>query len=85
MYAGGLSTNNSLYYLYNGQNYWTMTPGEWYSTHSYAQVFYVHSNGSFNYGLVDNTARGLRPVINLRSDITVTSGNGTLDNPYVVQ
>ena len=27
---------------------------------------------------------GVRPVINLRSNIKITSGNGTSDSPYVV-
>ena len=30
------------------------------------------------------SAYGLRPVINLKADITFNSGNGTIDNPYVV-
>ena len=28
---------------------------------------------------------GVRPVINLKSDIEMTSGNGTVSNPYVIK
>ena len=46
-------------------------------------VFLVGYIGQLTSGLVTGTF-GLRPVINLRSDVTFSGGNGTLDNPYVV-
>jgi hypothetical protein len=84
MYAGGKNVDNDSYYLYNGQNYWTMTPHSWLvgTAASWVWAFYVHSTGYFNAYGVDNKF-GVRPVINLRSDIKI-SGNGTKDNPYVV-
>ena len=84
MYAGGKNVDNDSYYLYNGQNYWTMTPHSWLvgTAASWVWAFYVHSTGYFNAYGVDNKF-GVRPVINLRSDINI-SGNGTKDNPYVV-
>ena len=84
MYAGGKNVDNDSYYLYNGQNYWTMTPHSWLvgTVASWVWAFYVHSTGYFNAYGVDNKF-GVRPVINLRSDIKI-SGNGTKDNPYVV-
>lgn len=92
MYAGGLNTNNSSYYLYNGQKYWTMSPNQWYTFYGYACVFFVNENGYLNNyldgsitaGHVGN-AYGIRPVINLRSDIQIKAGtDGTLNNPYEV-
>ncbi len=75
---------NRSYYLYNGQPYWTMTP---YYTTNYpiAGVFFVSSDGYLTSTTVNETARGLRPVINLKADVIFSGGNGTLDNPYVVQ
>ena len=48
-----------------------------------ANVFRVNSNGNLDAPNVNNT-NGVRPVINLRSDIAISSGNGTSSNPYVI-
>ena len=72
---------NSSYYLYTGNYYWTMSP--YYFSGSYAGEFYVHSNGRNNFNYV-HSAYGVRPVLSLKSDITVT-GTGTQNDPWVVQ
>ena len=41
---------------------------------SYSQLFYYGTS-------VEN---GIRPVINLRSDVKIT-GSGTIEDPYIVQ
>ena len=83
MYAGGKFANNTAYYLYNGQNYWTMSPREWGGT--YAWVFVVYVSGSLSNTNVNGSTPGLRPVINLKADtLFATGGNGTQSNPYVV-
>ena len=82
MYAGGKFENNKSYYLYNGQNYWTMSPHRWYLGN--ASVFYVNTNGYASSENVGVSSAGWRPVINLRSDTTISSGNGTLSSPYAV-
>ena len=80
--AGGFagSSNNS-YYLYTGEYYWTMSPSDFYSTGG-ARVFIVTSSGYFGSDNVNN-ANGVRPVINLKADVTIT-GEGTSSNPYKV-
>ncbi len=85
-FAGGKNENNTSYYLYNGQYYWTMSPGRWHKTtnNAFAIVFYVDVYGNLGAYNV-SSSYGLRPVINLRSDVTFSSGNGTQSNPYVVQ
>ena len=85
-FAGGKNENNTSYYLYNGQNYWTISPGRWDGTNSDAVVFRVDSNGNLYYYYVSSTGPGLRPVINLKADTEFQAGgNGTQSNPYVVQ
>ena len=85
MYAGGKYENNTAYYLYNGQNYWTMSPFYWDSS-GLAYVFFVNADGYLNAYIVSGTSFGLRPVINLRSDtIFQAGGNGSLSSPYVVK
>ena len=79
-YAGGVfATNNTSYYLYTGQNYWTMSPSDCPT----ADVFYVDSSGQIFSTRVSNSV-GVRPVINLRADVTL-SGSGTTSDPYVVK
>ncbi len=84
MYAGGKVENNELYYLYNGQGYWAMSPGQWDSRTNEVYVCVVDSNGYLTRNYVGHTDTGLRPVINLKSDITFSGGNGEKDTPYIV-
>lgn len=82
-YAGGVvGTSNSSYYLYTGQYYWTMSPYRFYSS-GYVSVFDVYSSGHLDNHRV-NSEHGVRPVVNLKADITISSGNGTASNPYVI-
>ena len=81
-YAGGVwGSSNQSYYLYTKQDYWTMSPFYFYSGTAY--VFYVTANGN----LVSywTTSRfGIRPVINLKANVKISSGTGTSSNPYIV-
>ena len=82
-YAGGVYlTANRVYYLYNSQNYWTISPSSYRNDSAYA--FSVNSTGYF-IGISTSASYGVRPVINLRADTTFSSGNGTSSNPYIVQ
>ena len=74
-------SSNSSYYLYTGQWYWTMSP--YYFSARVASEFYVRSNGDILGSNVRSTG-GVRPVLSLKSDISVT-GSGTQNDPYVVQ
>ena len=81
VYAGALmGTNNSGYYLYTNSSYWTISP--FWLINGSASIFSVNSNGRFYYDY-SNNERGIRPVINLRSDVTL-SGSGTSTDPYTV-
>ena len=84
VYAGGswFSDNNSSYYLYTGQNYWTMSP--LYFSGGDACVFSVYSDGNLVSGSVSWSEPGVRPVINLKASVTISGGSGTSSNPYVI-
>ena len=81
-FAGGVYNMSSSYYLLTAQNYWTM------SSYSFggivALVFYVVSGGNLISRNVTHT-RGVRPVINLKANVTILGGNGTSTNPYVIE
>ena len=80
-YAGVYGTSNSSYYLYTGENYWTMSP----SNFSYGDAFVVRvgSSGGINGDKVAYT-RGVRPVVNLKADTQFSGGDGTSETPFVV-
>ena len=83
-YMGAYSPNSS-YYLYNGQIYWTMTPSYFYNGTSNSRVWDILENGSLSSWRSVDFSSGVRPVINLRSDVQITKGDGTALNPYVVK
>ena len=81
--AGGFGgSSNISYYLYTGEYYWTMSP-YFFSTGGGSNVFVVPSNGGFNRSGV-TSVYGIRPVINLDVNVTL-SGSGTSTDPYVVE
>ena len=83
MLAGGVGgTNNTSYYLYTGQNYWMMSPSYFFSL-GHAYVLIVDPDGDFRTYSV-NLTTGVRPVLNLSADVTISSGDGTSSNPYVI-
>lgn len=82
MLAGGNNNSNSKYYLYTGEDYWVMSPFSFY--YNYANGFYVIS-----YGNLENTVVGnpyiVRPSVSLAPGTKTTEGNGTVDDPYIVE
>mgnify|MGYP005790488329 CR=1 FL=1 len=74
-------SSNSSYYLYTGNYYWTMSP--YYFAVGTADEFSVNSLGNlYSDGVYDSY--GVRPVLSLKSDISVT-GSGTQNDPFLVQ
>ena len=83
IYAGlAWSSSTTDNYLYTGQYYWTMSPYG-FDNSGYAVVFSVTSTGQLSYSDVDWAVPGVRPVINLKADVTLT-GSGSSTDPYVV-
>ena len=81
-YAGGVSNiNNENYFLNTNVIYWTITSSNYVA--NFANVFAIWSNGNLNRDAVDRTW-GVRPVINLKADVTIT-GSGTTTDPYKVE
>ncbi len=80
-----MKTNNGSY-LATRNTFWTMTPAGGYNPFGspswFTYVFFVIGSGNIDDYDVNRTF-GLRPVVNLKSDVTIT-GSGTMTNPYVV-
>ena len=77
------STNNSTYYLYTGNDWWSGSPNSF--NNSSATEFLVNSTGNLSSGNV-NFARGVRPAVSLKPGTKFASGGtGISTNPYVVE
>ena len=77
----GADTQNQTINNYLSKNYlwWPFSP--YASNSNYAGIFNVLSTLGSNGA---NRSNSVRPVINLKADTKITSGNGTASNPYVV-
>ena len=80
MFAGipNQNSSNTNNYLYTGQNYLTMSP----YIYPRAYVVRVYSSGYLIGNYADSTS-GVRPVINIRADVSLT-GSGTTSDPFKV-
>ena len=88
-FAGGInsaygSNINRDYYLHTEQSYWTMTPWHYNINSNYVTLFYVGAPGYLSNPSAD-TECGVRPVINLKADVTISGGDGSASNPYVIE
>ena len=71
-YSGTTYSNG---YLNNGLQWWTLTPV------NLSNIHIVNTGGDI-FNSIIQAAYGIRPSINLRSDVKIVSGDGTVDNPY---
>ena len=84
VYAGGYyNQSNSNYYLNNQNIHWlTMSPAGFSGSNSI--VWYVITAGGIYSNSVDFTRR-LRAVLNLNADTKILDGDGTKENPFIVE
>ena len=61
----------------NNTSYWTLTP------YSSSNVRIVYNSGTA-YSSSPSRANGVRPSMNLKSNVQITSGDGTKENPFEV-
>lgn len=81
-YFAGISETSNLTtnYLYSGNTYWTMSPAYYNGTNAYN---YVVQNGKLN-AITTSTSANIRPVITLKNNVKVLSGDGSLSSPYKI-
>ena len=60
----------------NNTNYWTLTP------YSSSNVWYVSRNGGALYFWPSGGSLGVRPSVNLKSNVQIINGDGTLNSPF---
>ena len=63
----------------NNTYYWTLTP------YSSSNVRYVSNYGSHNDDSPSSYSSGVRPSVNLKSNVQIVNGDGTLNSPFEIQ
>ncbi len=75
--------DNTSYYLYTGNYYWSMSPYVFYNNYAYG--YYMGNRGSLDVTDISNP-RNIRPVVSLELGTEFeTGGDGSTTNPYVVK
>ena len=75
---------NKLSWAYSTQHYWTMSPSHFYATVGHAYGCRLNSTGYlYPWSYVAN-GFGARPVINLKSDVRISGGTGTANDPFII-
>ena len=63
----------------NSAYYWTLTPS------STVNLYVVRSNGNVHSTSPSSPGVGMKPALNLKSNVIITSGDGTLQNPFEIE
>ena len=66
---------------YNG---WTMTP-HYYEPDKYQLIYIIDSSHPIWANSSNNQKKDIHPVINLKKDVLIESGDGTSSNPYTIK
>ncbi len=85
MYAGGYKyTENNTYYLYIGKHQWSMSAS--YTANNHYYEMYIAGTGALAHNDVYQAYEdiGVRPVISIKDNDLVRTGDGTENNPYFV-
>ena len=67
-------------WIFNNDYQWTLTP---YSSHS-SLVFNVNTTGYVHRNIAINSG-GVRPSVYLTSNVGISGGDGTMNNPYILK
>ena len=67
-------------WIFNSTAQWTLTP---YSSRSNG-VFGVFSTG-YVYRILADNSYGVRPSVYLTSNVSISGGDGTMNNPYILK
>ena len=82
----GLNRNNlnKLTWAHSNSNYFTMTPS-YYNQYECGYVMAYDTSGIISIGGCTKYQEGMRPVINLKPNVEVSGGIGTINDPYIVK
>ena len=75
-----LSIKDNDTYLNTGSTFYTMSPA--YITYDSPHFYYISSQGVLESGVVAYVDYGIRPMVSLKSNVVLSTGDGTSSNPY---
>ena len=75
---------NKLSWIYSSVNFWTMSPSTFNTSYAMARIFYQISTGRIHIHGWPTSLLSVRPVINLKSDVKISGGIGTVNEPYII-
>ena len=87
-FAGAINSSNSTYYLNKNAttNYWwALSPSYFDVEFSSVYSFFVSGNGYLDYSYRVYYNCSLRAAVTLSSSTKIISGDGTVNNAYVVK
>ena len=76
---------NTLAYTFLNLKYWTMSPSTYSEYVTAAKVYTQYIPGYVNGGNDVTNENYVRPVINLKSNVEITGGIGTINDPYIIK
>ena len=79
-----ISKVNKLVWSYSSEDYWAISPFRYLAAYKSTTVSNARKIGVNNSNDVNYTAM-IRPVINLKADVKITGGIGTINDPFVVK
>ena len=84
--AGGKTFfKNEDYFLKTNGYFWTMTPADFPEDVANARMFSIYPTGELNLWYNVTYSLGVRAVINIRPDVLISQGDGTSENPFILQ
>ncbi len=81
IYNNGICENNN--WLKPNIDLWTITPVQYINDASLS--FFLSSLGNIHVSNSVGFPYGVKPVTYLKSTVKITSGNGTIDNPFILE
>ena len=85
VFAGMASRHlNRLTWIYSTKNNWTMSPAYYDAAKGYERLLHENS-GYITMSSVSSSDINLRPVVNLKADVKISSGIGTSNDPFIIE
>ena len=86
VYAGMNRKNfGKLSYVYSSKFYWTMTQSYYNVDVKCNYIWNLYPDGKLDDKFSYFTDSSIRPVINLKANVEITGGIGTINDPYIVK
>ena len=84
-YSSSDTTNQEYYYQYYGNKNWLYKGWEWTQTHNSGDKNVWNVADGSSRDTLSKYPRGWRPALYLKSDIKISGGFGTYNNPYILE